>query len=321
VGPVTAGAVLPAGPVGDWGRRREWTAYDWGITGVRRDATKEGPKTGLRGDSRAAGSRKPLGMNFQSPHSTPSSSAAPPAQSLPQSSVLPQSSARPYAGQQQIPVLAGRSLVKYYGDVVGLAGVDVAVRAGEALAVMGPSGNGKTTLLHVLAGILSPDQGEVWLSGERVDHLGDAARTKLRRRRLGFVFQDNQLLAELPADENVALPLMVDGVSRRDAIARARAGLAQVGLAAEAGRRPGELSGGQAQRVAIARALVGEPQVVFADEPTGALDAATGAQVIDLLIGAATHRGAAVVVVTHDDAVAARCHRVVRIVDGRVSDR
>jgi putative ABC transport system ATP-binding protein len=219
------------------------------------------------------------------------------------------------------PVLSGRGLVKYYGDVVGLAGVDVAVRAGEALAVMGPSGNGKTTLLHILAGILLPDQGAVWLAGERVDQLGDAARTKLRRRRLGFVFQDNQLLAELPADENVALPLMVDGVSRREAVDRARTVLAQVGLAAEVGRRPGELSGGQAQRVAIARALVGEPQAVFADEPTGALDATTGAQVIELLVGAATHRGAAVVVVTHDDQVAARCHRVVRIVDGRVSDR
>ncbi|QNE17329.1 ABC transporter ATP-binding protein [Kribbella qitaiheensis] len=232
---------------------------------------------------------------------------------------------QPVQQLQQFPtdgtVLAGRGLVKYYGEVVGLAGVDVAVRAGEALAVMGPSGNGKTTLLHVLAGILSPDQGEVWLGGERVDQLNDAARTVLRRRRLGFVFQDNQLLAELPADENVALPLMVDGVSRREAIGRAHAVLAQVGLANEVGRRPGELSGGQAQRVAIARALVGEPQAVFADEPTGALDATTGAQVIDLLVGAATHRGAAVVVVTHDDAVAARCHRVVRIVDGRVSDR
>jgi putative ABC transport system ATP-binding protein len=221
--------------------------------------------------------------------------------------------------QSQV-VLSGHALVKCYGAVVGLAGVDVAVRPGEALAVMGPSGNGKTTLLHVLAGILTPDQGEVRLGGERVDQLNDAARTVLRRRRLGFVFQDNQLLAELPADENVALPLMVDGLSRRDAIARARMMLAQVGLAAEAGRRPGELSGGQAQRVAIARALVGEPQVVFADEPTGALDATTGSQVIDLLVGAATHRGAAVVVVTHDNAVAARCHRVLRIVDGRVSE-
>lgn len=227
----------------------------------------------------------------------------------------------PQSFQQQGIVLSGRGLVKYYGDVVGLAGVDVSVHAGEALAVMGPSGNGKTTLLHVLAGILTPDQGEVWLGGERVDQLGDAARTVLRRQRLGFVFQDNQLLAELPADENVALPLMVDGVSRREAIGRAQNMLAQVGLSAEVSRRPGELSGGQAQRVAIARALVGEPQAVFADEPTGALDAATGAQVIDLLVGAATHRGAAVVVVTHDDAVAARCHRVVRIVDGRVSER
>src|SRR5690349_1553683 len=214
--------------------------------------------------------------------------------------------------QSQV-VLSGHGLVKYYGSVVGLAGVDVAVRSGEALAVMGPSGNGKTTLLHVLAGILTPDQGEVWLGGERVDQLNDAARTVLRRRRLGFVFQDNQLLAELPADENVALPLMVDGLSRREAIGRARNVLAQVGLAAEVGRRPGELSGGQAQRVAIARALVGEPEVVFADEPTGA-------QVIELLVGAATYRGAAVVVVTHDNAVAARCHRTLNIVDGRVSE-
>src|SRR5882757_3384412 len=235
-------------------------------------------------------------MTFQSPHSTQQPQAG---------GLYPQQPA-PRPPQFQIPqsqvVLSGHGLVKYYGDVVGLAGVDVAVRSGEALAVMGPSGNGKTTLLHVLAGILTPDQGEVWLDGERVDQLGDAARTVLRRRRLGFVFQDNQLLAELPADENVALPLMVDGISRRDAIGRARAMLAQVGLAAEVGRRPGELSGGQAQRVAIARALVGEPQVVFADEPTGALDATTGAQVIDLLVGAATHRGAAVVVVTHDNA-------------------
>ncbi|HET6294857.1 MAG TPA: ABC transporter ATP-binding protein [Kribbella sp.] len=246
-------------------------------------------------------------MSFQSPHSTQST----PIQQQAQYAQLTQPAA----------VLAGRGLVKYYGEVVGLAGVDVAVQSGEALAVMGPSGNGKTTLLHVLAGILTPDQGEVWLAGERVDQLGDAARTVLRRRRLGFVFQDNQLLAELPADENVALPLMVDGISRRDAVGRARTMLAQVGLSAEVGRRPGELSGGQAQRVAIARALVGEPQVVFADEPTGALDATTGAQVIDLLVGAATHRGAAVVVVTHDDAVAARCNRILRIVDGRVSDR
>jgi putative ABC transport system ATP-binding protein len=251
-------------------------------------------------------------MSFPSPHTT---------QPQPNQPYHPPAPHQTFQSAGQAPVLAGRGLVKYYGEVVGLAGVDVAVRAGEALAVMGPSGNGKTTLLHVLAGILSPDQGEIWLGGERVDQLNDAARTVLRRRRLGFVFQDNQLLAELPADENVALPLMVDGVSRRDAIGRARNMLAQVGLANEVARRPGELSGGQAQRVAIARALVGEPQAVFADEPTGALDAATGAQVIDLLVGAATHRGAAVVVVTHDDAVAARCHRVVRIVDGRVSDR
>lgn len=249
---------------------------------------------------------KLLGMSFPNPQAVQS-------HAFPQPVMMP-----------QVPtdaVLGGRGLVKYYGEVVGLAGVDVQVRAGEALAVMGPSGNGKTTLLHVLAGILTPDSGEVWLAGQRVDNLGDAARTKLRRQRLGFVFQDNQLLAELPAEENVALPLMVDGVPRRQAIARARTVLAQVGLAAESKRRPGELSGGQAQRVAIARALVGEPQVVFADEPTGALDAATGAHVIDLLIGAATHRGAAVVVVTHDDQVAARCHRTVRIVDGRVSQQ
>src|SRR4051794_41719611 len=117
--------------------------------------------------------------------------------------------------QSQV-VLSGHGLVKYYGDVVGLAGVDVAVRSGEALAVMGPSGNGKTTLLHVLAGILTPDQGEVRLGGERLEQLDDAARTPLRRRRLGLVFQANQLVAELPAHQHVAPPLMVDGLTPRD---------------------------------------------------------------------------------------------------------
>jgi putative ABC transport system ATP-binding protein len=215
-------------------------------------------------------------------------------------------------------VLSGHGLVKHYGSVVGLAGVDVAVRSGEALAVMGPSGNGKTTLLHVLAGILTPDQGEVWLGGERVDQLNDSARTVLRRRRLGFVFQDNQLLAELPADENVALPLMVDGLNRREAIGRARNMLAQVGLAAEVGRRPGELSGGQAQRVAIARALVGEPQVVFADEPTGALDTVNGELVLDALTALARELGSAVVMVTHEARIAAYADREVVMRNGRV---
>ncbi|WP_370324081.1 ABC transporter ATP-binding protein [Euzebya sp.] len=217
-----------------------------------------------------------------------------------------------------LPVLAGRGLVKRFGDVAAVAGVDIDAWAGSSVALTGPSGSGKSTLLHLLAGILAPDDGGVWLSGERIDRLGERQRSAIRTRRFGFVFQQGFLLPELSAAENVALPLMLAGTPRRDAVDAARRWFAPLGLQGLERRRPGELSGGQAQRVAIARALVGQPEVLFADEPTAALDTAAGAQTVDLLLRAATEVGAAVVVVTHDPDVADRCDRQLDLRDGRL---
>ncbi|WP_432542338.1 ABC transporter ATP-binding protein [Kineococcus sp. SYSU DK002] len=214
-------------------------------------------------------------------------------------------------------LLHARDLVMTYGSTRALDGVDVTVRAGESVAVMGPSGSGKTTLLHVLAGIVRPTSGTVALAGDDLVAMGDATRTKLRRDRFGFVFQSGQLLSELPAEENAALPLMLGGLGRAAAVERAGGLLRRLGLAGME-RRPGELSGGQAQRVAIARALVGRPEVVFADEPTGALDQATGREVLDLLTSVARENGAALVVVTHDAGVARWCDRTLAMRDGRV---
>ncbi|ULR55249.1 ABC transporter ATP-binding protein [Streptomyces deccanensis] len=216
-------------------------------------------------------------------------------------------------------VLAGTGLVKKYGPTTALAGVDVAVAERESLAIMGPSGSGKSTLLHTLAGIVRPDDGQVLLRGERIDHWGENKLSALRRKRFGFVFQFGQLLPELPAEENVALPLMLEGVPRRQAVERARRWFAPLGLAGLEKRRPGQLSGGQAQRVAIARALAVEPDVVFADEPTGALDQATGKEVIRLLTSVTRDQGASLVMVTHDAEVAAHCDRVVQVRDGRIA--
>lgn len=215
-------------------------------------------------------------------------------------------------------ILTARGLVMTYGTTRALDGVDVTLPAGESLAVMGPSGSGKTTLLHVLAGILRPTAGAVDLAGRDLGSMSDARRTVLRRDDFGFVFQSGQLLSELPADENTALPLMLAGQSRAAATARARELLAELGLAGTEHRRPGELSGGQAQRVAIARALVGSPSVVFADEPTGALDQTTGREVLELLTSATRATGAALVVVTHDAGVARWCDRTLAMRDGRV---
>ncbi|MGY1842950.1 ABC transporter ATP-binding protein [Modestobacter sp. SYSU DS0875] len=220
-------------------------------------------------------------------------------------------------------VLSARDVRMTYGAgptaAHALAGVHLDVGPGS-LAVMGPSGSGKTTLLHVLAGIVRPTSGSVTWRGQDLARLSDARRTALRRTDFGFVFQSGQLLPELPAVENAALPLMLAGAGRRMATARAAEWLGRLGLAGLEQRRPGELSGGQGQRVAIARALVGEPGVVFADEPTGALDAATGQEVLRLLVTATSAAGAALVVVTHDDRVAAGCDRVVTMADGRLVD-
>ncbi|MBB2923125.1 ABC transporter ATP-binding protein [Cellulomonas cellasea] len=223
-------------------------------------------------------------------------------------------------GSPGSPRLSARGVVKRFGATTALAGVDVDVAAGEAVAVMGPSGSGKSTLLHCLAGILAPDAGTVRLGGTDIGTLNERDRSLLRRRRLGFVFQFGQLLGELPAVENVALPLMLQGVARPDATRRAAEWLAALGLAGKEGRRPGELSGGEAQRVAVARALVTGPEVVFADEPTGALDQATGADVMRALTGATAAAGASLVLVTHDEQVAAWCSRRIHVRDGHVTD-
>ncbi|MFE3451542.1 ABC transporter ATP-binding protein [Nonomuraea sp. NPDC059194] len=215
-------------------------------------------------------------------------------------------------------VLAGRALAKRFGQTVALNGVDITIQAGEAVAIMGPSGSGKSTLLHCLAGIMKPDDGEVHLLGQRIDTMKERDRSALRRTRFGFVFQFGQLLPELPAEENVALPLMLGNVSRPDAVRQARQWFAPLGLGGMEGRRPGELSGGQAQRVAIARALVTKPAVVFADEPTGALDQNTGHETMRLLVEATKHNGASLIVVTHDPGVAGWCDRTVEVRDGNL---
>src|SRR5262245_3719932 len=184
---------------------------------------------------------------------------------------------------------------------------------------MGPSGSGKSTLLHCLAGILVPEQGEVWYGGRRLDTQSDDRRSALRRDQFGFVFQSGQLVPELTAEENVALPLLLSGTRRGPAMAAARRWFPVLGLGGLERRRSGELSGGQAQRVALARGMVAEPQVLFADEPTGALDSLTGEQTMDLLVSAAREQGTTVILVTHEPRVAAYADREVIVRDGKTT--
>ena len=206
-----------------------------------------------------------------------------------------------------------------FGATPALRGATVSIESGEILAVMGPSGSGKSTLLHCLAGILVPEAGEVWFDGQRVDTLDETARSSLRRDTFGFVFQFGQLVPELTAVENVALPLLLGGAKRGPAITAAGEWFGRLGLDGLEGRRSGELSGGQAQRVALARGLVARPRILFADEPTGSLDSFTGEQVMELLVSAAREQGTTVVLVTHEARVAAYADREVVVRDGRVS--
>jgi putative ABC transport system ATP-binding protein len=193
------------------------------------------------------------------------------------------------------------------------------VAVGEILAVMGPSGSGKSTLLHCLGGIFQPDSGEVWFGGQRIDTLSDKKRSRLRRTAFGFVFQFGQLVSELTVADNIAIPLLLNRVSRGAAYKRVDLWLARLGLDDLGGRRTGELSGGQAQRVAIGRGLVAQPQVLFADEPTGSLDSVTGQKVMDLLVGIAREEDTTVVLVTHDAHVASFADREVTVSDGQVA--
>jgi len=216
------------------------------------------------------------------------------------------------------PLIEARDVRLSFGATEALRGASVTVNAGEVLAVMGPSGSGKSTLLHCLAGILVPDAGEVQFSGRRIDALPETERSALRRDRFGFVFQFGQLVPELTAVENVALPLLLNGVRRREALEKARGWFDRLELDGLEGRRSGELSGGQAQRVAVARGLVAGPEVLFADEPTGSLDSLGGERVMELLTSAARESGATVVLVTHEARVAAYADREVIVRDGVV---
>jgi putative ABC transport system ATP-binding protein len=202
--------------------------------------------------------------------------------------------------------------------VEALAGVDLGIDAGEYVAVVGPSGSGKSTLLNVIGGLERPTAGDVLIDGRLLGRMGDRDLTVFRRRHVGVVFQFFNLLPTLSALENVALPLLLDGVGTREAGARAARALAGVGLEARARHRPDELSGGEMQRVAIARALVIEPKVILADEPTGNLDTRTRDHVLDLVGRLHGERGATVVVVTHDETAAGRASRVVTMQDGAV---
>ena len=217
------------------------------------------------------------------------------------------------------PLIAARAISKSFGRTPALRGASVSVAAGEILAVMGPSGSGKSTLLHCLAGIFPPDDGEIVFDGQRLDRLSEASRTELRRTAFGFVFQFGQLVPELTAADNVALPLLLNRVRRPAAYQEAFGWLDRLGLEGKDGRRTGELSGGEAQRVAVARALAIKPRVLFADEPTGSLDSLTGERVMDLLVGLAREEGTTVVLVTHDARVAAYAEREVVVRDGKVT--
>ncbi|TVT59093.1 ABC transporter ATP-binding protein [Amycolatopsis rhizosphaerae] len=214
-------------------------------------------------------------------------------------------------------LLTASGLHKSFGATQALLGASFEIAPGEVVAVMGPSGSGKSTLLHCLAGIVRPDQGSVTYDGTDLHGISDAERTTLRRTEFGFVFQFGQLVPELSCLENVALPLRLGGLRRKQAEERARESMARLEVADLAAQRPGEVSGGQGQRVAIARALVTGPKVVFADEPTGALDSLNGERVMRMLVEVAKERGTAVVLVTHEARVAAYSSREVVVRDGR----
>ena len=222
----------------------------------------------------------------------------------------------------QFPIVAARGLSQRVaaadGPLVILSDVELAVKAGETLAITGASGSGKSTLLGLLAGLDQPSSGELFLLGQNLNALDEDARARLRAGRIGFVFQSFQLLPALTALENILLPL--DLAAHANARERAAHWLDRVGLAARAGHTPRQLSGGEQQRVAIARAFATDPEIVFADEPTGNLDADTGARIIDLLFELNASAHTTLILVTHDEALAARCQRRIHLVAGRMNE-
>lgn len=223
-------------------------------------------------------------------------------------------------------LLRAANVGKTYGQTRALENAHLTVYPSESVAIMGPSGSGKSTLLLLASGILTTDTGTVILrrtdnSGlEDLATLSDDARSALRLHRFGFVFQQGMLIPELTAAENVMLPLLLTGIPRRIAAPRAELELQQLGLTELGARRIGQLSGGQAQRVAIARALVTRPSVIFADEPTGALDSRTADDVLTVLLASCRSSSRSVVLVTHSEEIAGRCGRIVRLYDGRIEE-
>lgn len=215
-------------------------------------------------------------------------------------------------------LVQARAVRKSFARTEALRGVSLAIEAGETVAITGASGSGKSTLLLCLAGILRPEAGEVVFDGQRLDLLSEAERTRLRRRQVGIVLQFGQLVPELTAAENVAVPLLLDGHDRASSRRAALGWLERLGATDVADQPPGELSGGQAQRVAVARALVTGPRVVFADEPTGSLDSVAGEHVLEQLLASVRDAGATLVMVTHENRVAARADREIVLRDGRV---
>jgi len=216
-------------------------------------------------------------------------------------------------------MIIARNLVVRFGQTLALAGTSIGLAPGEVVAVMGPSGSGKSTLLHVLAGILRPDQGEIHVGEQRIDNLPDAARSRLRLKAFGFVLQFGDLVPELSLRENVELPLRLLKVPRAEAREQARTLLTELEIDDVADRRPGQVSGGQAQRAAVARSLVHQPSVIFADEPTGALDSASGETVLDSFTELARRHCATVLLVTHEARVAAYADRTMYLRDGRLA--
>ncbi len=215
-------------------------------------------------------------------------------------------------------IIEARNVKKAFGTTHALGGIDLSVAAGEVLAIMGPSGSGKSTLLHSLAAITAIDEGEIYLNNLRIDTLSDEKRSVLRRTTFGFVFQFSQLVPELTAEDNVALPLLLNGVNREQAYATANHWMNNVGLKGKAARLSGELSGGEAQRTAIARAMIIKPTVIFADEPTGSLDSLNSEHIMDLFVQTAKDHGTTVILVTHEPMIAAYADREVTVRDGQI---